>query len=219
MAVLEVNVVSRDIGPGVQALIACRIPNTNGGLVTGRNGCVAVDCAPDIRARYRVDTGPLGQVSRIDLGNRVVELRDSGVGGTIVSVPDCSVAWTGRFLCHAGTPPTVGKDPQGFLKSLSYQQDELCAVRTIVPGFGPIGAGADAVEWAVRYVDDLLSDISRLAAYPIGEMLHRCRSPFDNGLDPRLAAALPTRIWPGYLKLCRNLHLLNVLTTHKALAS
>lgn len=218
MSVLELDSVSRELAPGTYALLARRVPDPNGGLVHGRNACLAVDCAPDVGARYRVDTGPLGPVSSIDLGDRVVQLSDSGVGGTIVAVPDCAVAWTGRFLCHAGTPPALGSDPRGYLTSLCRRRDELSGMHTIVPGYGPLGPGADAVAWAIRYAEDLLADIGRLAGYSIGEMLHRCRSPFDNGLDPRLAGALAPRVRPGYLKLCRNLHLLNVLTTYKALA-
>jgi cyclase len=219
VSVLEVDSAAHEIAPGTYALIAPRVPDPNGGVVQGENACLAVDCPPDVRAGYRVDTGPLRQVSSIDLGGRVVWLLDSGIGGTIVHVPDCAVAWTGRFLCHAGTPPRVGNDPQGYLKSLCDRRNELSGVRTIVPGYGPLDSGADAVAWAIRYAEDLLRDIDRLVGYSIGEMLHRCRSPFDNGLDPRLVAALAPRVRPGYLKLCRNLHLLNVLTTYKALGA
>lgn len=170
--------------------------------------------------------------AEIDLGGRVVQLWQfgpgNGPGDTVVYVPDTRTAWTGNYLCHAGTAPMLlqgGPDP--YLASLRRMSAALPELRTVVPGHGPMGDGHEAIDWLIDYLERLRDDVTRLHAAGRGleETLESCPSPFEGGLDERLRAALTgyhgpqDRIQAGFLALCRNLHRLNVLATYRIVAA
>lgn len=166
--------------------------------------------------------------AEIDLGGRLVQLwhfgPGNGPGDTIVYVPDTRTAWTGNYLCHAGTAHMLLQSgPEPYLASLARLREALPDLETIVPGHGPMGSGPDAIDWLAGYLHDLRDDVTELyeAGHSIEETLERCRSPYVDGLDSRLADALagyplPQRtLQDGFLDLCRHLHRLNVFMTYR----
>lgn len=170
--------------------------------------------------------------AEIDLGGRVVELWQfgpgNGPGDTIAYVPDARVAWTGNYLCHAGTAPMLLQGgPEPYLASLRRMADALPDLRTVVPGHGPVGDGHEAIRWLVDYLERLRDDVIALYAedHTVEEALELCPSPYDGKLDDRLRAALAAYRGPqdaiqdGFLALCRNLHRLNVLATYRVVAA
>jgi cyclase len=170
--------------------------------------------------------------AEIDLGGRVVELwafgPGNGPGDTVVYVPDARVAWTGNYLCHAGTAPMLLQGgPEPYLASLRRMAEVLPDLRTVVPGHGPVGDGHEAIRWLVDYLERLRDDVIALyaAGHTVEETLELCPSPYADGLDDRLRTALAAYRGPqdaiqaGFLSLCRNLHRLNVLATYRVVAA
>lgn len=169
--------------------------------------------------------------AQVDLGGRVVELWQfgpgNGPGDTVVYVPDARAAWTGNYLCHAGTAPMLLQGgPEPYLASLRRMSDALPDLRTVVPGHGPVGDGPEAITWLVDYLERFRDDVVELhaAGHSLEETLELCPSPYEDGLDDRLRAALAAYRGPqdaiqaGFLALCRNLHRLNVLATYRVVA-
>lgn len=166
--------------------------------------------------------------AEIDLGGRTAELYHfgpgNGPGDTIVYVPSARTAWTGNFLCHAGTAHMLLQGgPAPYVASLMRMRAALPELRTIVPGHGPMGGGPEAIDWLIGYLEALDHDVTRLhaAGNTLEETLRVCPSPFADGLDEHLLRALSAYAGPqdpiraGYLELCRNLHRLNVLATYR----
>lgn len=168
--------------------------------------------------------------AEIDLGERIVELLHfgpgNGPGDTIVYVPDAWVAWTGNYLCHAGTAPMLLQGgPEPYLASLRRMRDALPDLGTIVPGHGPIGDGHQAIDWLMDYLVRLRDDVAALyeSGHSMPETVRRCHSPFADSLEPDLLSALEqyegstADSSTAYLALCRDLHRLNILATYMAL--
>ena len=170
--------------------------------------------------------------AEVDLGGRVVQLLcfgpGNGPGDTIVYLPDAKVAWTGNYLPHAGLAPMLLQGgPAPYLASLRRMRAALPELGTIVPGHGPPGDGHPAIDWLVGYLERLLHDVgeARRTGRSLRQTLETCPSPFADGLDPRVVAALARYQLPQdlvrqrLLELLRNLHRLNVLATYRALES
>lgn len=169
--------------------------------------------------------------AEVDLGGRTVELwhfgPGNGPGDTVVYVPDAWVAWTGNYLCHAGTAPMLLQGgPEPYLASLRRMRSALPDLGTIVPGHGPIGDGHQAIDWLIGYLERLRDDVRALHAsgHSMLDTVRRCPSPFADGLEPDLLAALDQYegdtddVTQSYLALCRDLHRLNVLATYLTLS-
>ncbi|GAA3130316.1 hypothetical protein JOF29_007174 [Kribbella aluminosa] len=115
--------------------------------------------------------------------------------------------------------------PEPYLASLRRMQETLPDLGTIVPGHGPIGDGHQAIDWLIGYLERLRDDVSSLHAsgHSMLDTVRRCPSPFADGLEPDLLAALDQYegntddISRAYLALCRDLHRLNVLATYLSL--
>jgi len=170
--------------------------------------------------------------AEIDLGGRTVKLfrfgPGNGPGDTIVYLSDARTAWTGNYLCHAGIAPMLLQGgPQPYVESLKHMRDELPELRTIVPGHGPIGNGAEALEWLIDYLESLTADVTGLRARGRDEdqTLDECPSPFADGLDNRVIEALADYEVPReaarqhLLELMHHLHRLNVLVTYRGLVN
>ncbi|MFI6734604.1 MBL fold metallo-hydrolase [Nonomuraea sp. NPDC050451] len=166
--------------------------------------------------------------AEIDLGGRVVQLHHfgsgNGPGDTVVYVPDTRTAWTGNFLCHAGTAHMLLQGgPEPYLGSLRGMREALPELETIVPGHGPMGDGPAAVDALIGYLERLHDEV--LASVEAGRSLEEtyaaCTDPWAEALDPGLAAALARYPVPrelaeqGMLALCRDLHRLNILATYR----
>ncbi|MEV4011946.1 MBL fold metallo-hydrolase [Nonomuraea angiospora] len=166
--------------------------------------------------------------AEIDLGGRVVQLHHfgpgNGPGDTVVYVPDTRTAWTGNFLCHAGTAHMLLQGgPEPYLGSLRRMREALPELETIVPGHGPMGDGPAAVDALIGYLERLHDEV--LASVEAGRSLEEtyaaCTDPWAEALDPGLAAALARYPVPrelaerGMLALCRDLHRLNILATYR----
>lgn len=166
--------------------------------------------------------------AEIDVGGRVVELHHFGAGNgpgdTIVYVPSARTAWTGNYLCGAGSPHMLLQaGPKPYLESLRRMREALPELETIVPGHGPIGNGPRAVAALIEYLERLDEEVT--AAFEAGcgveETYRRCTDPWADGLDAEIAAALaeyeaPTQaVHSGFQKLARDLHRLNILTTYR----
>ncbi|MGR6922432.1 MBL fold metallo-hydrolase [[Actinomadura] parvosata] len=169
--------------------------------------------------------------AEIDLGGRVVELHHfgpgNGPGDTVVHVPDTRTAWTGNFLCHAGTAHMLLQGgPEPYAASLRRMREALPALETIVPGHGPMGDARAAVDTLLGYLERLHDDVvaSVEAGRTLEETYAACADPWAERLDPRLAAALGGYQVPreaaerGMLALCRDLHRLNILATYRLYA-
>lgn len=169
--------------------------------------------------------------AEIDLGGRIVQLwhfgPGNGPGDTIVYLPDARTAWTGNYLCHAGTAHMLLQSgPEPYLGSLRRMRAALPDLETIVPGHGAMGDGIEAIDWLTGYLEALRDDVARLhgAGHTIEETVRLCPSPFADGLDDRLSTALAAYPLPrrplqdGFLELCRNLHRLNVFATYRIVA-
>ncbi|NRQ36525.1 MBL fold metallo-hydrolase [Nonomuraea sp. NN258] len=180
--------------------------------------------------RWRKPDVVFDSFAEVDLGGRTVQLWQfgpgNGPGDTIVYVPDTKIAWTGNFLCHAGTAPMLLQGgPAPYLESLRRMRETLPDLRTIVPGHGPAGDGIEGIDWLIAYLERLQSDVVRLHedGHTMEETLERAFSPYTDGLDPRLVRALAEYDIPqhsareNFLKLCRSLHQLNVLVTYRLL--
>ncbi|WP_431929698.1 MBL fold metallo-hydrolase [Nonomuraea jabiensis] len=166
--------------------------------------------------------------AEIDLGGRVVQLHHfgpgNGPGDTVVYVPDTRTAWTGNFLCHAGTAHMLLQGgPEPYLGSLRRMREALPELETIVPGHGPMGDGPAAVDTLIGYLERLHDEV--LASVEAGRSLEEtyaaCTDPWAEALDPGLAAAMARYPVPrelavqGMLALCRDLHRLNILATYR----
>ncbi|MGW0193206.1 MBL fold metallo-hydrolase [Nonomuraea sp. NPDC003201] len=166
--------------------------------------------------------------AEIDLGGRVVQLHHfgpgNGPGDTVVYVPDTRTAWTGNFVCHAGTAHMLLQGgPEPYLGSLRRMREALPELETIVPGHGPMGDGPAAVDALIGYLERLHDEVlaSVRAGRSLEETYAACTDPWAEALDPGLAAALARYPVPrelaeqGMLALCRDLHRLNVLATYR----
>ncbi len=161
--------------------------------------------------------------AELDLGGRQVQLwhfgPGNGPGDTVVYVPDTRTAWTGNFVCHAGTAHMLLQGgPLPYLDSLRAMRRTLPDLDTIVPGHGSMGDGHAAIDALVGYLERLHEEVA--AAVEAGKPLEEVvtTDPWEQGLDPRLAAALSgygERAQQGMLALCRDLHRLNVLATYR----
>jgi cyclase len=184
----------------------------------------------DLETTWRTPDLVFDHSAEIDLGGRTVQLRHfgpgNGPGDTIVYVPDTRTAWTGNFLCAAGTAHMLLQGgPEPYLESLRRMREALPGLATIVPGHGPMGDGPRAIDWLIGYLEDLRVDVARLydAGSSLDEALERCPSPFEDGLDPELSDALGRYQLPrdelrsGFLTLCRHLHRLNILAVYRLL--
>lgn len=169
-----------------------------------------------------------GSYAEIDLGGRVVQLHHfgpgNGPGDTVVYVPDARAAWTGNFLCHAGTAHMLLQGgPEPYLGSLRRMREALPELETVVPGHGPMGDGPAAVDALIGYLERLHEDVaaSVQAGRSLEETFAACTDPWAERLDPALSAALarypvPHRLaQQGMLALCRDLHRLNILATYR----
>ncbi|MEQ4724973.1 MBL fold metallo-hydrolase [Nonomuraea sp. B19D2] len=166
--------------------------------------------------------------AEIDLGGRTVQLHHfgpgNGPGDTVVYVPDTRTAWTGNFLCHAGTAHMLLQGgPEPYLGSLRRMCEALPELETIVPGHGPMGDGPAAVAALIGYLERLHDEVlaSVKAGRTLEETFAACTDPWAEVLDPGLSAALARYPVPqelarqGMLALCRDLHRLNVLATYR----
>jgi cyclase len=166
--------------------------------------------------------------AEIDLGGRVVQLHHfgpgNGPGDTVVYVPDTRTAWTGNFLCHAGTAHMLLQGgPEPYLGSLRRMREALPELETIVPGHGPMGDGHEAVDALIGYLERLHDEVlaSVAAGRSLEETFAACTDPWAERLDPGLSAAIARYQVPqdlaqrGMLALCRDLHRLNVLATYR----
>ncbi|MEN3538311.1 MBL fold metallo-hydrolase [Microbispora sp. ZYX-F-249] len=166
--------------------------------------------------------------AEIDLGGRVVQLHHfgpgNGPGDTIVYVPDARTAWTGNFLCHAGTAHMLLQGgPEPYVGSLRRMREALPDLETVVPGHGPMGDGPAALDDLIGYLERLHAEVeaSVRAGRDLEETFAACTDPWAERLDPRLSAALarypvpPELARQGMLTLCRDLHRLNVLATYR----
>ncbi|MEU6780834.1 MBL fold metallo-hydrolase [Nonomuraea angiospora] len=166
--------------------------------------------------------------AEIDLGGRVVQLHHfgpgNGPGDTVVYVPDTRTAWTGNFVCHAGTAHMLLQGgPEPYLGSLRRMREALPELETIVPGHGPMGDGPAAVDALIGYLERLHDEVlaSVRAGRDLEETYAACTDPWAEALDPGLAAALARYPVPrelaeqGMLALCRDLHRLNILATYR----
>jgi cyclase len=182
--------------------------------------------------RWRAPDVVFEGYAEIDLGGRVVELHHfgpgNGPGDTVVYVPDTRTAWTGNFLCHAGTAHMLLQGgPEPYLGSLKRMREALPELETIVPGHGPMGDGHAAIDALSGYLEVLHDEVAAAVAAgrTLEETFAACSNPWDSDkLDPSLAAALtayrvpPELAQAGMLALCRDLHRLNILATYRLYA-
>ncbi|HUR04582.1 MAG TPA: MBL fold metallo-hydrolase [Nonomuraea sp.] len=147
--------------------------------------------------RWRTPDVVFDSYAEIDLGGRLVQLHHfgpgNGPGDTVVYVPDTRTAWTGNFLCHAGTAHMLLQGgPEPYLASLRRMREALPEL-----------------------------DTSVAAGRSLEETFAACSDPWVEKLDPTLSAALATYQVPqeaaqaGMLQLCRDLHRLNILATYR----
>lgn len=166
--------------------------------------------------------------AEIDLGGRVVELHHfgpgNGPGDTVVYDPSSRAAWTGNFLCVAGSPHMLLQaGPEPYLESLRRMREALPDLETIVPGHGPAGDGHRAISALIRYLERLRNEVGAAfeSGYGLAETYDRCTDPWAEGLTGEIAAALAGYDAPapalraGYATLARDLHRLNILTTYR----
>ncbi|MCA2221686.1 MBL fold metallo-hydrolase [Nonomuraea aurantiaca] len=109
-------------------------------------------------SRWRTPDVVFDSYAEIDLGGRLVQLHHfgpgNGPGDTVVYVPDTRTAWTGNFLCHAGTAHMLLQGgPEPYLASLRRMREALPELDTIVPGHGPMGDGPAAIDALVGYLE------------------------------------------------------------------
>ncbi|MFJ9371083.1 MBL fold metallo-hydrolase [Nocardia sp. NPDC101769] len=185
----------------------------------------------DAVTRWRTPDIVFDDHAEIDLGGRTVQLWQfgpgNGPGDTVVYVPDARAAWTGNFLCHAGTAHMLLQGgPLPYLDSLRRMRQTLPELRTIVPGHGPMGDGPAAIDTLIDYFETLHAEVTDAAdrGLSLAETEEFCTDPWSAGLDPALAAALAAYAGPAetiqarFLELCRNLHRLNVMATYRLYA-
>ncbi|MER5998650.1 MBL fold metallo-hydrolase [Nonomuraea angiospora] len=186
------------------------------------------DALLDAITTWRLPDLVFDEYAEIDLGGRVVQLHHfgpgNGPGDTVVYVPDTRTAWTGNFVCHAGTAHMLLQGgPEPYLGSLRRMREALPELETIVPGHGPMGDGPAAVDALIGYLERLHDEVlaSVRAGRSLEETYAACADPWAEALDPGLAAALARYPVPrelaeqGMLALCRDLHRLNVLATYR----
>jgi cyclase len=178
--------------------------------------------------RWRAPDVVFDTYAEIDLGGRVVRLHrfgpGNGPGDTVVYVPDARTAWTGNFVCHAGTAHMLLQGgPEPYLGSLRRMREALPELETIVPGHGPMGDGHAAVDALVRYLEVLHDEVaaSVAAGRTLEETYAACADPWADDLDPSLAAAMAgyrlprEQVRQAMLQLCRDMHRLNILATYR----
>jgi cyclase len=179
-------------------------------------------------SQWRTPDVVFDSYAEIDLGGRLVQLHHfgpgNGPGDTVVYVPDTRTAWTGNFLCHAGTAHMLLQGgPEPYLASLRRMREALPDLDTIVPGHGPMGDGHAAIDALVGYLEVLHDEVaaSVAAGRSLEETFAVCSNPWAERLDPALSAALTAYAVPrelaqaGMLQLCRDLHRLNILATYR----
>ena len=166
--------------------------------------------------------------AEIDLGGTTVELHrfgsGNGPGDTVVYVPSARTAWTGNYLCAAGSPHMMLQGgPVPYIESLRVMKANLPDLETIVPGHGPIGAGPEAIDALLAYLERLQEEVSTAyqAGVPIEEIYARCTDPWADGLTPEFAARLSTYSGPteqvreNFLRMCGQLHRICVMLTYR----
>lgn len=182
----------------------------------------------DAVTRWRTPDVAFDGHVEIDLGGRAIQLwhfgPGNGPGDTVVYVPDVRTAWTGNFLCHAGTAHMLLQGgPLPYLESLRRMKRALPELRTIVPGHGPMGDGPTAIDTLVEYLERLHTEVTEAVAaeLTLEQTEISCTNPWAERLDPVLGAAfaaytaVPQDVArAGFLDLCRNLHRLNVMATY-----
>jgi cyclase len=153
----------------------------------------------------------------VDLGDQVVELWCFGPGNapgdTIVYVPSAKVAWTGNFLMRAGIAPMLLEGgPAPYIQTLHAMQATL-DVATIVPGHGPMGDAAPAIDSLLNYLEELQAKVQTGIdrGQSVDEILSAYDVPRSLTLPPQIVAA--STINP----LNHHLHRLNVLATYRDL--
>ncbi|WP_432922280.1 MBL fold metallo-hydrolase [Microbispora sp. CA-135349] len=185
----------------------------------------------DAVTRWRTPDLVFDAFAEIDLGGRSVQLwhfgPGNGPGDTVVYVPDARVAWTGNLLCHAGIAHMLLQGgPEPYAGTLRRMKEALPDLVTIVPGHGPSGDGHAAIDALIAYLERLHEEVLHAveAGRTVEETMTACTDPWAEGLDPALSAALAWYRIPqdvarrGMLDLCRNLHRLNILATHRLYA-
>jgi cyclase len=100
----------------------------------------------------------------IDLGGRIVQLWHFGAGNTpgdtIVYVPEQKIAWTGNFIGNERLLPMLLEvGPLTYIETLARCKATL-AIRTIVPGHGPLGKPV-ALDRTIQYLWALLQDVGK----------------------------------------------------------
>lgn len=136
-------------------------------------------------------------LTRVDLGDRTVQLRHYGRGHTdgdlVVRVPDAGVVAAGDLVEESGPPDFADGYPLEWPDTLAALLDDLTDADVVVPGHGaPVDrafvraqhADLSAVDWLIREGHADGADAAKLAA----------RSPFG------LAASLPA-VRRGYAEL------------------
>jgi cyclase len=100
----------------------------------------------------------------IDLGGRVVQLRNFGPGNTpgdtIVYVPEKKIAWTGNFVGNEHLLPMLLEvGPVPYIETLARCKASL-DIDTIIPGHGPLGKPV-ALNRTIQYLWALLQDVTK----------------------------------------------------------
>jgi cyclase len=151
----------------------------------------------------------------IDLGNKLVQLWHFGQGNapgdTLVYLPDDQIAWTGNFLMRAGIAPMLLEGGPGpYRKTLQAIQQTL-ALKTIVPGHGPMGDAQEALQAFISYMEEIEQRVGQ--ALDTGETLDALLAAYP--CPPNLI--LPTQLpfAAGINPLNGQLHRLNVLATYR----
>ncbi|MFG1978335.1 MBL fold metallo-hydrolase [Nonomuraea fuscirosea] len=164
--------------------------------------------------------------AEIDLGGQTVELHrfgaGNGPGDTIVYLPSARTAWTGNFLCSAGSAHMMLQGgPTPYIASLRAMRDALPHLETIVPGHGPMGDGPRAITALLDYLERLQDEVNTAfqAGRPLEETYPLCTDPWAGGLDEQFALSLAAYAQPSakadFLALCRQLHRLCIMTTYR----
>lgn len=182
----------------------------------------------DAFTTWRLPDVVFDTTAEIDLGGTTVELyrfgSGNGPGDTVVYVPSARTAWTGNYLCAAGSPHMMLQGgPVPYVESLRDMKARLPDLETIVPGHGPIGDGPAAIDALVAYLERLQDEVSAAyqAGVPIDEVYAQCTDPWAGGLTPEFAARLnaypgnPEQVRTDFLGMSRQLHRICVMMTYR----
>jgi glyoxylase-like metal-dependent hydrolase (beta-lactamase superfamily II) len=102
--------------------------------------------------------------TEVDLGGRTVQLWHFGPGNspgeTVVWVAEARAAWTGNLLGHRRVVPMLLEGgPVPYIDTLARFKSTL-AVKTIVPGHGPLADARSLDAW-MTYLRELLEAVTR----------------------------------------------------------